>query len=99
LDGLTFALMLGAVGTAAFMLLPTSIIMSSLFDTSAKFTRHALPITNLISDKKMRKQIEGQLKACSLIRCQVGSFYHMEAKAKLTLIQQMVQGVVFLLYF
>jgi hypothetical protein len=38
-----------------------------------------------------------QIESCQLIRCQVGGLYYMEAKAKLTLIHQVVNGVVYLL--
>jgi len=81
----------------AVVLLPMSILMSSLFEKSAQFQRNMLPYVQLIADKQTRKQVEGQLKACSLIRCQVGSLYHMEAKAKLTMLSHVISGVVFLL--
>jgi len=71
--------------------------MSSLFDISEQFKRNCFRNIELISDKKARIHFMGQLKACSLIRGQVGSLYHMEARAKLTLIQHLVNGLVFVL--
>ncbi len=89
-------MILGTVGCTC-TIVPMSIIMSSLFNASAQFKKNISPITRLIAVTKMRIQIEGQLKACSLIRCQVGSLYHMEAKAKLTLLQHMVNALVCLM--
>ena len=45
----------------------------------------------------MEKILKGQLKSCALIRCQIGNLYHMEAAAKLTMIDNVVNGIVFLL--
>jgi len=71
--------------------------MSSLYDTSVVFQqniRHAIKST---VDEKLRKYLERQQDSCYLICCQVGNLYHMEAKAKLTLLQNIVNGVVFML--
>jgi len=38
-----------------------------------------------------------ELKSCPLIRCKVGGLYHMESKAKLTLIQKVINGLKYLL--
>jgi len=82
---------------ALLALLPISFITSSLYGTSHQFQRNMWPFLDLISDKKAKLHFEGQLKACSLIRCKIGNFYHMEAKAKLTVLHNILDGIVFLL--
>jgi len=80
-----------------FLLIPVSIIMSGLYGSSVIFRHNLQNYVQLINNKKTRKYYETLLKSCPIIRCQIGSFYHMEAKAKLTLLQHVVNGVVFLL--
>jgi len=96
LDLVSFAFVSVAALTAAALGFPISIITSSLFDYSSKFKQHMLPCLDLLSNKLERKHAEGQVRACQLIRYQVGNLYHMEAKAKLTLIHEVVNFVVFL---
>jgi hypothetical protein len=38
-----------------------------------------------------------EIRACQLIRCEVGGLYHMEVEAKLTLMHSVINGLVFLL--
>jgi len=97
LNPLSFTMMALVNPSTGLFLLPVSIIMSSLYDASAQFQKNMLPLIQLIPDKMGRIHIGRQLKSCALIRCQVGSLYHMEAKAKLTLLHHIVNGVVFLL--
>jgi len=97
LNVFSFALVFATTFTSGFMLIPISILMSSFFDSSAQFQKSMEQIIQRIPDKRIRLHSERQLKCCSPIRCQVGSLYHMEAKAKLTMLQHIVNGVVFLL--
>jgi len=97
LDGLNFAFVLAVTVTTLGLILPISMIMSSLYDSSSKFQQNMLPVLNSISDEYERNLVQHQVRSCPLIRCQVGNLYHMEAKAKLTLLQHVVSGVVFLL--
>ena len=77
--------------------------MSNMFDMSQKFSKNMSCLISCVfasasaADKKANQIQKSELKACQLIRCSVGSLYHMEAKAKLTLIHNVVNGVVFLL--
>jgi len=96
LDVLSFAMSSAVSVTCACFILPMSAIMSSFYDVSCEFKQNMLPILEKISNRRVRKYAEGQLKSCPLIRCQIGSLYHMEAKAKLTLLQHVVNGFVFL---
>jgi hypothetical protein len=40
---------------------------------------------------------EMELRSCPLISCKIGNFYHMEGKARLTLIDTLINGVVMIL--
>jgi len=95
LNALSFTMMVILNVSSGCLLLPTSIIMSSLYDASAQFQKNMLPSIQLIPDRMARMHIDRQLKSCSVIRCHVGSLYYMEAKAKLTLLQHVINGVVF----
>jgi len=97
LDILTVVFLTVATFTTASLVFPTSIIMSSLYDVSSQFQPNMLPFIGMIPEKKDMLIAQGQVRACQLIRCKVGNLYHMEAKAKLTLLNHVVNGIVFLL--
>jgi len=97
LDGLSLVMTSVVAVTTACLILPISAIMSSLYDVSSRFKQNMLSILREMLNRKERQDAEGQLKSCPLIRCQIGSLYHMEAKAKLTLMQHVVNGFVFLI--
>jgi hypothetical protein len=51
-----------------------------------------------VSEEKGIREIRiRELRSCQLVRCQIGSFYHMEGKAKLTLANTMVNCFVFMI--
>lgn len=97
LDAFAFVMLLSSCMTGAVLLVPMSIIMSSLYDISCKFKPNILAASQKILDARVRTQIKYQIESCMLVRCQIGSFYHMEAKAKLTLLQQLVNYTVYLM--
>ena len=78
-------------------LVPSSLVMSSLYTISQNFSKNLTSRLNFTAKKKTMKILKQQLKSCPLVRCQIGNLYHMEGKAKLTLIHQVVTGIVFLL--
>ena len=83
--------------TSVLELAPIVIVMSSVFDISTQFTR-TLPLQiRLVENQKSRENFELDLKACAVIRCNVGSSYYMETEAKLTIFQYLVNGTVFLM--
>jgi hypothetical protein len=47
--------------------------------------------------KLMRKVWMQELQSCQLVLVQIGNFYHMEGKAKLTLVNTMVNCFVFMI--
>ena len=76
---------------------PMAMLMSSMFDISTQFFRHLPPRIQKIPGKVTRKICTANLKSCAVIRFQVGSFYYMEAQAKLTSMGYLVHGIVFLM--
>ena len=85
--------------SSSVMLVPITLVMSSLYAISCNFQQNLFPRIHSADEKKTAHTniLKSQLKSCTLIRCQVGSLYHMEAKAKLTMIDNIVSGIVFLL--
>ena len=94
-----FSLVLVAVLAASIplVIVPISVVMSSFYDTSSKFNRQLCLRIHLIANKKHKAVFDRELKSCPLIRCQVGNVYHMEAKAKLTLIHHVLNAIAFLM--
>ena len=97
LEIISLAFITTVVFTSVLLLGPIAVIMSSLFDMSSKFCFNLSLKAKFVTDLKARKILERDLKACPLIRSQVGGLYHMEAKAKLTMIHNVVDGVAYLL--
>ena len=90
-------LMVTSASVSLLLLFLNSIIMSNMYDTSKDFSQNLFPYICNMSNIKSKKVLETMLKSCDVIRVQVGSLYHMEAKAKLTMLSNIVSGVVFLL--
>ena len=99
LDLISLAFVGTAALTTAIILVPISLTMSSLYETSRQFSRNLSARIDMDSDSdnRLRGILGFQLRSCQLIRCQVGSLYYMEAKAKLTLLHYVVNGVMFLM--
>ena len=93
---LSLFLLTSVAFTATILIGPISIAMSSLYDMSSKFP-HNLFLQIHITPEKNSRIYKLQLKSCQLIRSQVGNFYYMESKAKLTVIHNILNGIVFLL--
>jgi len=94
---LSVVMVSGASLSALLLLIPMSLILSNLYEASFRFQEYWSEKTGLVRDRHVRKHIHSQLRACLVIRCEVGGLYYMEARAKLTLLHQVVNGVVFLL--
>ena len=97
LDTLSLFFVSAVTPTAFLLLAPISIVMSSLYDMSSQFHRNIFPKVHRVTIKKTKRILIYHLKSCPLIRCQVGNLYHMEAKAKLTMLHHVLNGVVFLM--
>ena len=97
LNSISFAVVAVIGSSSMILLILITMIMSNLYNMSAKFSTNLVPQIHQITDKKKRRLLEFSLKSCHLIRCQVGNLYHMEAKAKLTTLDNTITGLVFLL--
>ena len=97
LDMLSLVFVFSCALNSLLLMTPMAIVMSSLFDISTKFARNLLPMIHLVPVKRNKEMLGRQLNSCPLIRCQVGSMYHMEAQAKLTMLHNVVNGIAFLM--
>jgi len=75
---------------------PSSVIMSKIFHLSSQFQIQQAKHLNLLPIV-WRIDLHRQLKSFPTLKCQVGPFYHMEGKAKLTLADNMMHGIAFML--
>ncbi len=70
--------------------------MSAIFDISSQFQWNMKKKIQACENKRIREVWYRELQSCQVVRCQIGNFYHMEGKAKLTLVDTMVNGFVFM---
>jgi len=75
---------------------PSAVIMSKIFSLSSQFHIQQAKKLGLLSPIS-RMDMRRQLGSLPTLKCQVGPFYHMEGKAKLTLADNMTNGVAFVL--
>ena len=97
LDYISYTFLVVMVITGILFIVPISIVMSSLYDISKDMTWNLKPHISRIMDKEAKRFLDRQLKSCGVIRCRVGNLYYMEAKAKLTTLDNIVNGIVFLM--
>jgi len=76
--------------------LTSALIMSKVFNLSSKFRIQQAKKLKLIPPIR-RMDLQRQLESFPTLKCQVGPFYHMEGKAKLTMLDTMTRGVAFML--
>ncbi len=100
-DRLDF-LSISTLGLVFFLATPIlvscTLVMSRIYDISSQFQANMAKKVQTSKDKDngtiqiwMR-----ELRSCQLVRCQIGNFYHMEGKAKLTLVNTIVNAFVFM---
>ncbi len=77
-------------------LIPISVVMSNLHDLSLIFHHNLSLELFVLPNCQEKRSLEKELRSCASIRCNVGSFYYMEAEAKLTILHTIVNGIVFL---
>jgi len=86
--------------TCFLLLIPLTIVMSSVYGTSRRFLKVSNQcVWQLYSneDRMNKVMLKRQLNSCNLIRCQVGGMYYMESKAKLTVVHKLVNGFKYML--
>jgi len=93
-------LLLILLGSSLAIMVPSSVVMSKIFQISKSFNPN---ITSCLGSiwktlkEERRKEYLAVAKSFPIMRCQVGGFYHMEANAKLTLLDTVINLLVFLL--
>jgi len=74
----------------------SAVITSKVFHLSSQFQiQQAQQLSNL--PRMSRFDLGKQLKSFPTLKCQVGPFYHMDGKAKLTLADNLTHGIMFML--
>jgi len=97
LDALSSFLMHAILISTVVLIIPITMVLSSTYQISQQFNQALYPTRERITDRRTRDYFERQLKSCMLIRCKVGNMYYMEARAKLTMVDHTVNGLVCLL--
>jgi hypothetical protein len=95
LDIITISTFLSVLAVIVPILVTSSIIMSAIYDISYKFQRNMHQKIQGCGNKALRKVWSKDLRSCQIVRCQIGNFYHMEGKAKLTLVNTMLNALFF----
>jgi len=80
-----------------FFLISPALIMSSVFDTSLVFRERMKERISSTENRKEFTYYSKRIRAMRPLRCQVGNLYHMEARAKLTLLDSVIHEIVFIL--
>jgi len=81
---------------ALIVIFPGAISMSKIFDLSSQFQIQQAGRLNILPLISLA-DLQRQLKSCPTLKCQVGSFYYMEGKAKLTFADNTANGIAFML--
>jgi len=98
LDIISVLMVTASSSACAALLVPTSLVMSSVYNISAQLSRNlSSKISSLENVTIAKKNCELEIASCRFVCCQVGNWYAMEAKAKLTLVHNIINGVVFCL--
>jgi hypothetical protein len=71
-------------------------VTSEIYNISSQFQQNMAQKVRASENKRMTPIWIRELRSCQLVRCQIGNFYHMEGKAKLTLVNTMVNIFVFM---
>jgi hypothetical protein len=82
------------------MLVSSALVMSGIYDISSQFQRNMREKIQLCccgNNESQREVWLKELRSCQVARCQIGNFYHMEGKAKLTLVNTMLNIFVFMI--
>lgn len=99
MDLLTSYQVLILIPAAGLSLIPGALVMSACYNISTEFPKNMpFKILNETNEGTLhRKLYLAQVKSILPVRCKVGSLYYMERQAKLTLLDTLVNSLVFLL--
>jgi hypothetical protein len=96
LDLISISTLVLVFGASVPMLVSCSLVMSKIFDIASEFQRNMELKIQPCKNKRMKQVWLRELRSCQVVRCQIGNFYHMEGKAKLTLVDTMANIFVFM---
>ncbi len=97
LDPFSISVFFAVFVTSAPVLVGCALVMSGIYNISSQFQRNMEPKIQAGARLGMKKAWMQELWSCQVVRCQVGNFYHMEGKAKLTLVDTMLNCFVFMI--
>jgi hypothetical protein len=80
------------------LILTGAMIMSQVFNISIKFHIN-MKITLEQMETSERDLLKMKLRSMAVLKCQIGSFYYMESKAKLMLADNIASGVAAVLHY
>ncbi len=96
LELLSISTLIVSFGAALPLLVSGSLVMSGIYDISSQFQGNMGKKIQPCGTKRMRGVWMRELRSCQLVRCQIGNLYHMEGKAKLTLMDKMTNIFIFM---
>jgi hypothetical protein len=96
LDLISLSTLVLVFGASVPMLVSCSLVMTKIFDIASEFQKNMKQKIQVYENKRMKKIWLKELRSCQVVRCHIGSFYHMEGKAKLTLVDTMANIFVFM---
>jgi len=97
LDGISSVMIPATFTATVLVVVPFSIVMSRMYQSSKNFKLVLAPKIREFTRREIRDYLQYKVQSCCLIRCKVGNMYYMEAQAKLTMLDRVVNGLVFLL--
>jgi hypothetical protein len=83
--------------TMPVLITPPALLLSNIFDSSVLFKqklKDRISLSRTYDEALYNRKL---LKGTQELRCKIGSFYYMEARAKLTLVNTIIHMVVFML--
>jgi len=82
----------------AITIIPVSLAMSSVYSIGKQFHKGwEISIMEAIESKEQRLWLMKSLNSLPVMKSEIGGFYYMESRAKLTLLTKISRGIAFLL--
>jgi len=97
MDVVSFVFLAGLTATAPILLISSANLMTSIFSGSVHFQRKMKERIMGLKDQAAISYYRKRLQSTQVLKCRVGHFYDMEAEAQLTLADNIIRGIFFLL--
>jgi len=94
---LILALFLAYLGVTLTTVTFGALLMSQVYNISKKFHGNLASTLSLVSDLNEKILIRKTLVSLPVMKSKIGTFYYMEGKAKLTLLDNIARGIAFML--